>query len=125
MSLRRALAWTLALTTVGTLALTLALGYALYVALVVVLGVTPPFLGPWPEPDGFWSTVVGDPWLLLGPAVPWWIAGCVVAVLVLLWRRNGSTAFAREAPLRQGAVAATLTLAPGSVVFLAVAIVGT
>lgn len=123
MSLRRAVAWTVALTSVGTLALALLLDYLVYAVVVVLLGITPPVFGPWPEGDGYWATVFHDPWLVVGPAWPWWLAGCVVAVLVLLWRRSGSATFAHETALRQGVVASTLTLAVGSVVFLVVVLV--
>ena len=124
MSTRRALAWTLALTTIGSLAVALVCAWATYTFLTLLLRFAPALFGPWPEPRGFWATVLAEPGFVLGPAVPWWVAGCVVSAALLLWRRAGSTPFARQSAFRQGLVASTSTLALGLVVLVAVVWLG-
>ncbi|MFC5176623.1 hypothetical protein [Nocardioides taihuensis] len=124
MSTRRALAWTLVLTTIGTLAVALVCAWVMYAFITLLLPFVPPLFGPWPEPPGFWASVLADPGFVLGPAVPWWVAGCVASAALLLWRRAGSTPFARQSAFRQGLVASTSTLAVGLVVLAAVVWLG-
>jgi hypothetical protein len=119
-SRRAAVTWTLVLTSLGTLALTVLCAWVMYVFILALLAITPPVFGPWPAGDGFWSSLLADPWFFLRPALPWWAAGCATSVAFLLWRRAGSTSFARESALRQGLVASTVTLGLGVAILVAV-----